>query len=204
MEKSVSAIILAAGCSTRMGRPKQLLKLNENFMLEHVINQVLLHPFTHVYIIVGYQGEKIKQAIRIEDKRVRWVDNNRYYQGQSTSIQTAFEHIDKTLEGTMIFLGDQPYIQIETTALVLTEGFLKLSVKRNMPFMIRPSYRGIPGHPVFLGHYQSINFSVLHGDEGGRALFHTCTDKRIIPVQDANVIFDIDTQEDYQQALAML
>ena len=86
MEWDVFAVILAAGTSSRMGRPKQLLDWGGVPLLEAVIRKVLNHPFSEVIAVTGYRGEEIQRVIPIDEDRFRWVMNDRYSAGQSTSL----------------------------------------------------------------------------------------------------------------------
>lgn len=69
MNTSISAIILAAGTSSRMGKPKQILPLGNRAILEHVIQRSLAEDFSEVIVVIGHEAETIKNMITIGFKK---------------------------------------------------------------------------------------------------------------------------------------
>lgn len=200
MKDSISAIILAAGTSSRMGRPKQLLDWGGRPLLSHVIHKGLYHPFSEVITVIGHEADKIKRTIHIRDSRFKWVENKQYRSGQGSSLRAGVQHISTDSQGVMVFLGDLPFISQYTTSFVFHEGarLLKCSLE---PFAIKPVYQKTGGHPVFFGHLRGAALEVLDGDPGGRALLNMIKVKRELFVQDSGIVKDIDTRDDYRQAL---
>lgn len=199
MEFRVSACILAAGCSSRMGKPKQLLELGGKPLLEHVIHLTLTGHFSEIYTVIGHDAETIRQTIRMHDPRFRWVVNADYRKGQSSSLKLAVGNMCDPVS-TMIFLADQPLISIQTVNTLYERAVITLFTGQKKPFIIRPSYRGIPGHPVFLGNVPKKHFLSLHGDRGAKQLIARIPQYEIIRVDDDGVSFDIDTPYQYEQA----
>ncbi|GAE37037.1 nucleotidyltransferase family protein [Halalkalibacter akibai] len=203
MEKqTVCAVILAAGKSTRMGKTKQLLPLYENeSMLELVINKVVDQVFDQVLVIIGHDAKEIQKRIGTRDD-CQFITNDQYSLGQSTSFRKAFIHMSPSTDAAMFFLADQPYIKNSTIREVLKRGVMRQLCEPN-PFVIQAYYQNEPGHPVYFGNVNEIDFSSLTGDEGGKGLFKQLN-KEQLPLNDSGIIFDIDTPQDYQKALLNL
>ena len=203
MTHPVCAVILAAGMSSRLGIPKQLVMLDGEELLSRVIRQVCQYPFQTIRVVLGHKAEAILQRLECIDPRLEYVMNYDYLKGQSTSVRTGFQSLPNDNSAVMFFLGDQPFIQDETIQLVLTKGIVKLN-ETVEPFVLRPAYHGQTGHPVFFGHYHNLNFSSLSGDNGGRDLIQNIKTKSFISVNDSYILFDIDTALDLIAARSII
>jgi molybdenum cofactor cytidylyltransferase len=101
----------------------------------------------------------------------------------------------------MVFLGDQPLIAEETIRLILESSFKQLrTLQKTDSLVVRPSFRGIPGHPVFLGNFRSMNWTGLKGDWGAKEVLRTLRHRTILTVDDPGVVLDIDTPQAYESA----
>lgn len=192
-----AALILAAGISKRMGLTKQLLHLGEMPLLERVIRQVVLFPFCEIVCVVGHHAKQIRTDISIFDERFRWSVNTNYEKGQGSSLKKGMGTIHS--DHVMVFLGDQPFIANDTIRSIFEEGERR-GRERRRPFVVRPAFQSVPGHPVFFGNVTQIDFSTLIGDQGAKHLIKRIDDNDVIPVDDDGVIFDIDTPESYEEA----
>jgi molybdenum cofactor cytidylyltransferase len=199
METGVFALILAAGTSSRMGTPKQLLDWGGTPLLEQVIRKTLAFPFSEVVAVVGHRAKEIRRLIRIEDDRFRWVVNRDYAAGQSTSLLAGLASGEGRHHSAMVFLGDQPLIAEETIRRILESGLEQLrALRKPEPLVVRPSFRNIPGHPVFLGNIRLMNFTRLKGDLGAKEMLRTIRNRTIQSVEDSGVVLDIDTPQAYE------
>ena len=102
------AIILAAGESKRMGRPKLLLPFGENTVIETVVNNAIQSEADEVLVVLGYSAEKI--AEKIKNLPVRISVNPDFCQGMLSSMQWGFEALPEDTPAALIMLGDQPLI----------------------------------------------------------------------------------------------
>lgn len=198
IRESVCAVILAAGCAKRMGQLKQLLPLGDKTILEHVIEQTLAGDFTEVYAVIGHKQQTIRDRININDDRFHWLINESYQMGQSTSLRTAINQLKSDYQHLVVFLGDLPFIKRNTIRTIYKKG-QKIEAHYHEPFVIRPTYQGKIGHPVFIGNISNELFSQIHGDSGLKSVFHKLKNKVKIEVDDAGIILDIDTPEQYEQ-----
>ncbi|WP_312108187.1 nucleotidyltransferase family protein [Brevibacillus reuszeri] len=192
------AVILAAGTASRMGTAKQLLSLQGYPMLEHVIRLVLKADFAQVITVIGHEAERIQHAISIPDPRFQWMVNPAYMLGQSTSFKAGMERALDLHTSVVVFLGDQPFIKSETVQRLWEMGQKNMGERRE-PFVIQPTYREKPGHPVWFGNVYEGQFDQVEGDQGAKTVLASM--KRIfLPVDDPGIHLDIDTREDFEQA----
>ncbi|MCP1357613.1 nucleotidyltransferase family protein [Aneurinibacillus migulanus] len=198
MQPNIAALILAAGASSRMGKPKQLLELDGKYMLERVIRLALSAEFTEVVAVVGCQSERIRQLIRIEDTRFRWEVNLDALMGQSTSLQAGFRALGEAVEGVMVLLGDQPFISEKTVRRVFEEGSSILNEVQGS-FVIQPSFQGKIGHPVFFVRPPYADIFYLQGDQGAKGILEKLNGRILVPVVDEGIVIDLDTPQDVKQ-----
>ncbi|VEF49301.1 4-diphosphocytidyl-2C-methyl-D-erythritol synthase [Bacillus freudenreichii] len=199
MRQTTSAIILAAGTSSRMGTAKQLLPLGERPMLAHVIDRTLAEDFSEIIAVIGHKAEAIRHTICIEDSRFQWVVNNDYSKGQGTSLKLAMSQINEHHSGVMVFLGDLPFMSQKTICDIYELGNFMLTEK-DEPFVLQPSYKGTAGHPVFFGHVKAEWFQEIQGDQGAKAIMDRFPIRRKLPVEDQGILYDIDTPDAYDMA----
>ena len=199
MDPSICAIILAAGTSSRMGRSKQLLLLNNKPLLEHVIQKSLAAPFSEVVTVIGSEAEQIKKKITIDDERFQWIVNENYSCGQSYSLKAGISYVGSKHDGIMIFLGDLPSLSDATIKSVFNAGVSTLK-KCKDSFIIQPSYFGEMGHPVFFGHFNRELIMKIKGDTGAKKIIKEIPHHIQLDVEDEGILFDIDTPEAYKRA----
>lgn len=202
-DKPVAAVVLSAGMSTRIGTVKQLLKLNESYLLEMVLSHLQFLQIQKIYVVVGYEGGKIRTALtsKVKDPRITWIHNLHYAKGQGTSLTTGIEAACKEgYKSIMIFLSDQPFIERTSLEAVWHRGVERMKVEKD-PFAVRPFYQGNPGHPVFMGNVVCHQTHMEDGDSAGKSMLKRLTgDVEKVNVDDPFVCFDIDTKEDYEFA----
>lgn len=195
----LSGIILAAGASSRMGRPKQLLRLGSRCLLEHVLEAAVASCLDEIILVLGCRAAEIREALRFPRARaVQVVDNPDYAQGQSSSIRLAIRLASPRAAGAGILLGDQPQI---TSRLI---DMVAAAFRAAATPIVRPVYTGrVPGHPVFLARRIWPEIDQLQGDEGARSLItrhpEWLTEVAVAGAPPA----DIDTREDYERAVDM-
>ena len=195
----ITAIVLAAGASSRMGDFKQLLPIEGTPMLEGTLTKVLSFPFLEVIAVLGHKEHEIRETIHIQDPRFKWVSNPDYKEGLSSSIKMAIHQHDKQTKGIFVFLGDQPLLKKSTIDRML-------QVIKNLPtnqskLIVQPAFNGIPGHPVFISTQMIPYLNNITGDQGAKPIFKFADQHSFVPIDDEGVILDIDTKQDYQNVV---
>jgi molybdenum cofactor cytidylyltransferase len=195
----LAGVILAAGASRRMGRPKQLLRLDDRAMVQHVLDAAVASSLDEIVVVLGHEAAQVGAAIRLPVGRsVRVTVNPEWASGQSGSLRRGLRAVDPRAAAVAILLADQPHLTAELIDRVAA-AFLAGAAP-----VVRPVYAGgrVPGHPVFLARRIWPEVDGLRGDQGARALLAAHPEwLRELPVAGEPPL-DVDTAEDYERALA--
>ncbi|KXS45290.1 MAG: molybdenum cofactor cytidylyltransferase [Candidatus Frackibacter sp. T328-2] len=193
----ISTIVLAAGMSTRLGRAKQLLSIGETTVIERVIDKLLVAEVEEIIVVLGHEVDKIEALI--ENRNVKIVYNSDYQLGQSTSLIKGLHLIDDNCKGVLCMLSDQPLIKVETLNALIAK------FESGEELIVYPEYNGQRGNPVIFSTKLKSEMLKASGDQGARGLLTKYQDKSTsIEVKDQGVVFDIDTEEDYQELLELI
>ncbi|MEE8480502.1 MAG: nucleotidyltransferase family protein [Desulfobacterales bacterium] len=111
-KKPTTGIILAAGMSTRFGKPKQLLRLKGKYLIEWVLDAVLNSHLENIILVLGYKNREIFEAIseKAYHPALQVVVNDRFSEGLSQSLLAGLRMVQKTFPSVMFLLGDQPMV----------------------------------------------------------------------------------------------
>jgi len=194
MQPMLSAILLAAGESKRMGKPKQLMPFGQSTLLEQAIDNLMNSAVDEIIVVLGYKAEEMIKTIAA--KPVKIVVNPNYRQGMSTSIIAGLSLVDSQAQTVMLALGDQPSVDSQTINRLIEEFY------RHDKGIAIPTYRGMRGHPIIFAIKYKQELLELRGDIGGREIIrHHPDDVLEVAVDSASVASDIDTKSDYQSQL---
>jgi len=186
-----SAVILAAGTSTRMGSVKQLLRLDDRPLLQHVLDNVRASAVQEIVLVLGAAGEAIQREIDTLGLRV--VINENYLQGMGTSLKAGLCAVDELSQAAIIVLADQPFVQPATLDQLIAEH------QRSKAQVVIPTYRGFRGNPVLLDRSVFPEVMALTGDIGCRAIFGDHLEGIVkLPVDDVGILLDIDRKADLE------
>ena len=184
----IAGVVLAAGTSSRLGRPKQLLELDAKPLLQHVLESVCAADLDEVVVVLGHAAAEIEARLSLPG-RARVVINPKYAEGQSTSLRVGLGALGPDVEAAVIVLGDQPGVSSELVRRVVREWRTS-----GVP-VLRPLFRGAPGHPVVAGRAAWNAFMGASGDEGARGVM---ADIEVAEVElGIDPLADIDTWDDY-------
>lgn len=190
----ISAIVLAAGESKRMGRPKQLLEWGGKTLLRHVLKSLLSSAADEVILVLGHEAEAIKKSLPAFPIKI--AINPDYRQGMASSLRQGLLAMHPGSDAFLVLLADQPGIGPEIINRLIQE-FQRADPGRGI---VRPVYRGRPGHPVLIGARYLQEALQLQGDVGARQiLMNHPEDILEIDVDQDAVLEDIDTPEDYRK-----
>ena len=160
----VAAVVLAAGGSRRLGRPKQLEAWGSKTLLGHVLEGVRSYPADEIWVVLGAELETVLETVDLDGCGV--VENPEWEEGLASSLRVGLDALTRLskAEAAFIVLGDQPEVPQEVPA-KLIEG---LRTSRRMAIV--PKYRYSWGNPVLVARELWPRLMSLTGDEGARRL----------------------------------
>jgi molybdenum cofactor cytidylyltransferase len=185
--EAMAGIILAAGESSRFGKPKQLAEWNGQALVRYAADAAISAGLDPVVMVLGSSAEMIQPVV--QDLTVEIVINGRWKDGISSSIQAGLRSLPDRVGGVVFLQADQPQIS-PTLIKRLVQGH-----ESSLSPIIAPLVNGQRGNPVL---FDAITFSqllALEGDMGGRALFGHFPVTGVM-WDDEGLLVDIDTPED--------
>ncbi|HEX6116275.1 MAG TPA: nucleotidyltransferase family protein [Solirubrobacterales bacterium] len=190
----VAGLVLGAGGSARLGRPKQLLDYGGGTLLGHVVGVARECGFDQTIVAIGGAAEEVRASVDLAGAEV--VVNEDFGAGCSSSIAAALAVVDPRCEVLVLMLGDQPGVSARTVAALLAgRGEAPIAVCR---------YDDGRGHPLAFSRELFGELGDLHGDRGVWRLLDRCGE-RAAEVRVAGPIpRDVDTEEDYRAVLEEL
>tara|TARA_B100000214_G_C23970594_1_gene629912 strand:+ start:1060 stop:1671 length:612 start_codon:yes stop_codon:yes gene_type:complete len=188
----VSATILAAGGSKRMGNDNKLLLLvNEKPIIYKVCNVVLESNFNQVILVTGYQSHKLVKVLPKGIKNI--VYNENWEDGMMSSINIGMSKLDDEIDGNMIILGDMPLIQTSTIN-KLIDQFKKYDGNH----VIYPLYNGKQANPVLFPKKYFSKILNSTGEKGCKKVLEKYPEDAVgIQCNSDEVIVDCDNRDDY-------
>jgi molybdenum cofactor cytidylyltransferase len=194
VHEPVAGIILAAGASQRLGRPKQLLEWRGEPLVRHVVHAALKAGLWPVKIVTGAGAADIEEALR--DLPVQFVYNSLWELGQATSVVAGVKSLSPRCGATIFLLADQP--QIPAT---LLRSLIERHTQTLAP-LVAPLVDGRRANPVLFDRTTFEDLRKLEGDSGGRPLFARYQ-AEWLPWHDPNILLDVDTEDDYRRLIEL-
>jgi molybdenum cofactor cytidylyltransferase len=193
----IVGIVLAAGASSRMGRPKALLPLGEETFLSRVCRTLAEGGVDDVVVIAGPEAAEVERTLAGAAVRARVVENARRDQGQLTSLQAGLAVADRPgVDAVLVHLVDAPLVTPGTVRAVV-EAF-----GRTHAPIVRPSVGGRHGHPVVFGRAIFDELRAADPAVGAKAVVRAhAADALDVAVDDPGACQDIDTPEDYERLI---
>jgi molybdenum cofactor cytidylyltransferase len=190
----LTAVILAAGESKRMGSPKALLLYHNRTFLEHLLD-ITRHPKIGTQLIVlGAGAEEISKQVGLDPKQT--VVNPDWQSGQLSSIKAALKSIGtKSTDGVLLCLVDHPLI---TSSLVndLVESFY-----REKKSIVVPTFRGKRGHPVIFSAKLFDELLAAPEETGARAVvWNHASDVCEVPTSEQGIVLNLNDPETFRSA----
>ena len=193
----IAALVLAAGASQRMGSPKQLLRLGEKTLLEHVLDAVRGANVDEIVLVLGADAAEIQGTVSTGGLVV--VMNESYQQGMGSSLRRGLAAVNAKAEGVLVILADQPFVRTATL-----NSLIEYHRSHNTQIII-PMYKGFRGNPVLVDRSVFPELMKLQGEIGCRAIFGSHTENiQKVPVDDPGILQDMDTLADFRSMAALL
>lgn len=185
----IAGLVLAAGSSRRLGRPKQLLPYQDSTLLGTTLNRVRGFALEQRIVALGGAGDDVREGTDLSGFHV--VDNVHHSSGCSSSIVAALAIIEADMDGFLLFLGDQPEIPPEAVS-----GLREAAAGSPMAVV---SYRDGLGHPFWFARSLFGELAGLHGDKAVWKLLESGRRPVTEVPIDAAIPLDVDTWDDYER-----
>jgi molybdenum cofactor cytidylyltransferase len=187
----INAVILAAGQSKRIGKPKPLLRFNDKTFLEQIISVLKPSLVDRITVVLGAEAETIKKSVDLSEAHV--VINKDYQKGQLSSLIAAIEDTSEQTEAILLCLVDAPFI----TKKVVDEIITKFR-ETNSPIII-PVFNKERGHPTLFS--KSLFNELLNAplDQGARYVLYSNEEKVLeLQTSESGILIGINTPDDYR------
>lgn len=190
----IVAVILSAGESSRMGRPKALLPIDGVRFVEKIVSTLKSTNVGNIIVVLGHNAEEIRR--KISDLPVTILINHDYKQGQLSSLQVAIRHLESSggpVDGILVHLVDHPYIEAKLVNLMIDRFY------ETKKLIVVPRFQDRRGHPVIFARALFSELLAAGTDQGAKPVVHAHRDDTLeIDTDDKGVLIDIDTPEEYR------
>jgi molybdenum cofactor cytidylyltransferase len=193
--RNVSAIVLAAGRSTRMGGPNKLLaEIDGRKLVRIVAEQALASKAAEVIVVTGHQAELVEQAL--EGLQLKFVRNPEFAGGLASSVKAGIAAVSDKADGAVVCLGDMPLIDAQ-----LIDRLIEAFAPDRGHLITVPVAAGRRGNPVLWSRRFFGELMTLDGDTGARHLIAKHAEAvSEVPVEGESAFLDIDTPQGLEAA----
>jgi len=190
----ISAIVPAAGMSTRMGsQNKLLLTINGKTLIERIVDTLIASEIDETIVVVGHQQEMIKAALAGKDIVI--VENSNYEEGMASSIRAGVAAATPGAGALMICLADQPLLEPGDLNRII--GAMDEARAAGKSIVV-PFFKGQRGNPVILDAMHREAMTDVVGDIGCKKIIKQRPDEvYMIEMETDHVVRDVDTIEEY-------
>lgn len=196
----IAAIVLAAGASSRMGRPKAALPLGTHgaTVLSQGVSSLLAAGVPRVVVVAGAHVAAVRDSLGVCPEPVRIVEHPGWQDGQLSSLLCGLDAIDDPrLEAMLMTLVDVPLVSPDTTRRLIRAW------RERRAAIVRPARGEEHGHPVLFDRRVFEALRTADPARGAKPVVHAHAHDTInLPVDDEGAFLDLDTPEDYQRILA--
>ena len=188
----IAVVVLAAGVSSRMGKPKQTLPVNGVPMLENVLEVFRKSNVGRVVVVLGANAVEVRRQVKFAGELV--VVNPQFTEGMSSSLRLGLKHVGTEANAVIIALGDQPFV-LPTTIDKMVETY-----ERSKATIVVPTHRGARGNPVLFDKSVFPQIARVRGDMGAKSVVQENAAQVLeVEVSDGGVLVDIDTPSDLME-----
>lgn len=187
----VSAVVLAAGASTRMGTQKLMLPLGSEAIVRRTVRQVCEAGFDEVLVIVGYAHERIVAALH--GLPVRCAVNTAFATGMGSSFRTAVDALGDDTTAAMFALADQPFLAPHDYRSLLD------TFRLQAPLIVGSRFGDVTAPPHLFDRSLFPELAALQ--HGARSVLERHADRMVVLHFPSDRLMDIDTPDDYERAV---
>ncbi len=191
-EPSVSAILLAAGGSTRMGRPKLALPVAGTPMIRRAVQAALSSTCREVIVVLGMHAEIYGPLL--DGLAVRIVENPDPEEGMGSSIRVGVEAVSPDAQGLVLLLADQPFVTAEVIDRLIETA---LADHRRI---VASAYHNTVGPPAYFHRALFLDLLTLEGDRGARSVIEAYPKEGVALPLPEGIAVDIDSPSDYRES----
>jgi len=194
-KKPTAGIILAAGLSTRFGRPKQLMDLSGKPLIQWVVDACLGSRLDTILVVLGENAPQVASNLKAKtsDPRFATVINPKYRQGMSSSLRAGLEGARQNFPSVMFLLGDQPLVGSE-----LIDRLLERFWESDKDICV-PVHAGRRGNPALFSSKFYNQLLKVSGDMGAREIIQANPEAVLtVEIEDPLPFCDIDTESDLE------
>ncbi len=190
--RRVTAVVLAAGESRRMGRNKLLLPWGDTTVLGRTLANVATSKVADVVVVTGHDRQEIESVA--SPHGIATIPNRDYAKGMLSTVQAGIRSLPPVVEAALVILGDQPLVPAR-----LIDELLQ-AYAASPHGLVAPVYDGRRGNPVIIDRRHFAELLALPADAAPRALLQRHPDDLLlVEVEDDAVLHDLDRPEDYER-----
>jgi molybdenum cofactor cytidylyltransferase len=189
----IGILILAAGASRRLGRPKQLLELEGETLLRRMAGMAVLLDVGPVAVVLGAQAEAMRPELT--GLEVHFVDNPDWAEGMSTSLRAGVRYLEALapeVEAVLVLLVDQPRVDAD-----LLQNIIHVYHEQRPP-LVASFYNNMNGVPAIFDRSLFAALQAVEGDRGARRVIRKY-EEELISVPFPGGALDVDTEEDLRR-----
>ena len=188
----ISAIVLAAGQSKRMGGDNKLTKkYNKKYLINHILDTLVKSKIEKIIVVLGFQSSKVRRTIVI-NKKINFIFNKNYKSGIASSIKTGLKRISKKNIGFLIVQADMPLISKKII------DSLYYAIKNNSKEIVAPIYKRNMGNPIGFKRSMTRILNKTIGDSGAKKMIkRNKKNLGLIRVNSKSIFKDFNTQRDF-------
>jgi molybdenum cofactor cytidylyltransferase len=193
-EKNIGIVILAGGCSSKLGTPKQLVEFKGKRLLRNATEVALRCSCEHVIVVLGSRADEIYKEI--SDLPIETVINGEWTKGISTSLKAGLVKLMQSnpdVSAAVVMLSDQPFVSEKTV-----RSLIEVYAQSGNP-IVASEYDGVLGVPALFDREVFDELLALQGDAGARVVIRKSEPTRIAAVKAPEAAFDVDTPADHQR-----
>ena len=188
----ISAIVLAAGQSQRMGGDNKLIKkYKKKYLINHILGTLIKSKTNRIIVVLGFQSSKVTK-IAVKNKKINFVFNKNYKSGMASSIKAGLKRISERSIGFLIVQADMPLISKKII------NSLCYAIENNNKEIVVPIYKRNIGNPIG---FKSSMIKILNktkGDSGAKKMIKRNKKKlSLIKVNSKSIFKDFNTQRDF-------